>query len=135
VFQANASDTDLLVSLPAEVANVTWDVILVDAPQLVRIESIWTTKRLIDKYCEDTLVSGKSCASKGGVVHVLVHDCDRMVERTWANLVFGSDGYVLVEGFRRNSKLTQLRHYVFGSSQIDVARLRDLEKGLIATIA
>ena len=65
---------DLMMQLPAEVANRKWDVILVDAPAGYsdknpgRMQSIYTASRLI---------------GKGG--HIFVDDCNRKVEQVYTD--------------------------------------------------
>jgi hypothetical protein len=127
------TDAELLVNLPDEVANQIWDVILIDAPKLVRFESIWTTKRLMEKYCSGL----PTCLSKGNIVHVLVHDSERDIEARWADRFFGRDGYTLVEEFRKNRRLVRMRHYVFRSSSDKrnaTQHLRELGEFLKSTV-
>eukprot|EP00976_Prorocentrum_cordatum_P022409 458345-Prorocentrum_minimum.AAC.6 len=131
----NPTDADLLVTLPEEVANTHWDVILVDAPALVRYESIWTTKRLLEGYC----TGYDTCDTKGNVVHVLVHDCERLIEHVWSDALFGRQGYTLIQGMRKKlymSKEPCLRHYVFGDAEAKkgAERLRSLAEVLESTI-
>eukprot|EP00240_Pyramimonas_obovata_P005713 CAMPEP_0118933856 /NCGR_PEP_ID=MMETSP1169-20130426/12720_1 /TAXON_ID=36882 /ORGANISM="Pyramimonas obovata, Strain CCMP722" /LENGTH=336 /DNA_ID=CAMNT_0006876675 /DNA_START=162 /DNA_END=1172 /DNA_ORIENTATION=+ len=132
---SNPTDADLLVELPEDVANTHWDIILVDAPALVRYESIWTTKRLLEKYC----IGQDTCDTKGKVVHVLVHDCERPIESKWSDAFFGIGGYTKVEGLRPKlygSSLPCLRHYVFGDIEAkrDADRLLSLAQELESTI-
>ena len=44
-------EVELLVKLPARVADEAWDVILVDSPLLMRMEALWTTRRLLNDTC------------------------------------------------------------------------------------
>lgn len=65
-------DLLMMKDLPAEVADTSWDVILVDAPR----GSIWHRPgRMKSIYTASVL------AGRGSATDVLVHDCNRTVER------------------------------------------------------
>ena len=132
---SNPTDAELLVELPEDVANTHWDIILVDGPALVRFESIWTTKRLLEKYC----VGADNCDTKGKVVHVLVHDCERPIETEWSDSMLGRDGYIKIEGLRPKmfgNLKPCLRHYVFGDAgaKREADRLQSLASKLETTL-
>jgi hypothetical protein len=73
------------------------------------------------------------CRTNSGVVHVLLHDCEREIERNWANDVFGKANYTTVEGYRRKNGLTRLRHYVYGTAG-DPRTVQQLRAALQATL-
>jgi len=50
-------EADLLVKLPEELSEVAWDVILIDSPAQIRVESYWTTRRLMETLCNGTLTA------------------------------------------------------------------------------
>ena len=81
--------------LPDPVLNADWDVIFVDAPQGQswkrpgRMKSIYTASRL--------------ARSSEGPVDVLVHDCDRTVERVYSDTYLGDSNLI--------GRVDRLRHY------------------------
>lgn len=83
-----------MLTLPDEVAQKEWDIVLVDAPAGYnkstpgRMQSIYTTSVLSEK-SED--------------IDIFVHDCDREVEKVYCNRFFSN--MRLVVAFER------LRHY------------------------
>lgn len=82
----------LAMRLPSSVRDVSWDVILVDAPpgrqpgHSGRMQSIYEASRLV--------------ASPG---HVFVHDCHRPAERAYADRFLGTGMALIRDG--------RLRHY------------------------
>jgi hypothetical protein len=104
-------DEQLLVRLPKSVAETAWDVILVDSPAKLRVESLWTTRRLLNDTCGGGVGGGLGpCRTSSGRVHVLVHDADRKIEASWADALFGEHAaYVAVEGVRGRGGFTQVR--------------------------
>ena len=80
--------------LPDEVLSLAWDVILVDAPQGFRHS---TPGRMKSIYTAAVL--GRRATD----VEVLVHDCDRTVERVYSDRFLGPD--------RMLSQIDRLRHY------------------------
>lgn len=81
--------------LPDAVVNTDWDVIFVDSPQGQswkrpgRMKSIYTASRLARR--------------SPGMVDVLIHDCDRTVERVYSDTYLGDRNLV--------GRVDQLRHY------------------------
>ncbi|MFW6200769.1 MAG: hypothetical protein ACOC8K_09350 [Gemmatimonadota bacterium] len=81
--------------LPGEVLHTDWDVIFVDSPQGQswkrpgRMKSIYTAGRL--------------ARTSAGEVDVLIHDCDRTVERVYSDTYLG-DRYLV-------ARVDRLRHY------------------------
>jgi len=65
---------NLFLTLPDDIKKTQWDIIFVDAPVgniNGRMESIYTAAKLNYKFC-------------------FIHDCERNIERTYANKYFGS---------------------------------------------
>lgn len=89
-------DLLFMEDLPNRVLSRRWDVIFVDSPQghrrkqPGRMKSIYTASVL---------------ARRSGDAHVLVHDCDRRVERAYADAYLGGDHLV--------RQVATLRHYRF----------------------
>lgn len=87
----------LTMEFPQEVENTHWDVILVDAPSgwnaesTGRMKSIFAASRLADAACD-----------------VFVHDCDREVEKVYA------DRYLRPENLR--AEIGLMRHYRSGAA-------------------
>lgn len=105
-----AQHDDLYQKLPADLEDVKWDVILVDSPAYAketRMESIWNSKRLKDNLLQHP----------GHIVHILVHDCERTIERMFSDEFLGRDpqSYTVVEGHRISDHESQMRHYMFRS--------------------
>ena len=88
-------DALLMEDLPDEVLAAGWDVIFVDSPQghsfrgPGRMQSIYTA----------SVLAGRSTD-----VHVLVHDCDREVERVYSDRYLGPE--------RMLTQVRPLRHYL-----------------------
>jgi glucuronoxylan 4-O-methyltransferase len=84
----------LWLDLPNDVARASWDVILVDGPTGFadecpgRMQSIYTAARL---------------ARQGAAAEVIVHDCDREVERSYCERFLPREALV--------TELERLRHY------------------------
>lgn len=85
---------NFLDDLPGDVRDTDWDVIFVDGPQghrwkhPGRMKSIYTASVL---------------AKRSGSTDVLVHDCDRIVERVYTSIFLGPDRLV--------EQVDTLRHY------------------------
>ncbi len=95
VLLEQGSKNLLKLELPPHISAVSWDIIFVDAPLGVgagapgRMKSIYTAARLASK-------SEKQ-------VDVFVHDCNRMVEKTYCNAFFQTKNL--------KGKIDRLRHY------------------------
>lgn len=85
---------NFLDDLPGTVRARDWDVIFVDGPQGHRWKDPGRMKSI---YTAGVL------ARRSGSTDVLVHDCDRIVERVYTNLFLGSDRLV--------EQVDTLRHY------------------------
>jgi len=91
-------ETLFMEDLPADVASESWDIIFVDSPQggnrkrPGRMKSIYTAS-----------VLGRRTPS----VHVLLHDCDRKVERIYGDTFLGLENLV--------DEVRTLRHYALAS--------------------
>ncbi|MEQ9569523.1 MAG: hypothetical protein RLN75_04990 [Longimicrobiales bacterium] len=87
-------DVLFMEDLPNRILSTDWDVIFVDSPQggsskrPGRMKSIYTASVL---------------ARRSTDVHVLVHDCDRPVEATYADRYLGPERLV--------TQIDRLRHY------------------------
>ena len=81
---ALAADLDITSQLPADLLDVVWDTIIVDAPQgwhkngPGRYQSLYTSKILADRQ-----------AANGHSTHIFVDDYERKVEREFSQKVFG----------------------------------------------
>lgn len=88
-------DVLFMEDLPNRILSTDWDVIFVDSPQggsskrPGRMKSIYTASVL---------------ARRSTDVHVLVHDCDRPVEATYADRYLGPERLV--------TQVDRLRHYL-----------------------
>eukprot|EP00238_Polyblepharides_amylifera_P006315 CAMPEP_0196581914 /NCGR_PEP_ID=MMETSP1081-20130531/36441_1 /TAXON_ID=36882 /ORGANISM="Pyramimonas amylifera, Strain CCMP720" /LENGTH=225 /DNA_ID=CAMNT_0041902317 /DNA_START=483 /DNA_END=1160 /DNA_ORIENTATION=+ len=119
----NMTDANLLIQLPGDLNAVEWDIILVDAPsyKVSRMESIYTSNKL-----KNVLVG------KGRVVHILVHDAERHMERVWCDTVLGKTGFILIEGYRLNGIYSHIRHYIFGADDVyEADEMKRLAKTLV----
>ena len=81
---ALAADLDITSQLPADLLDVVWDTIIVDAPLGCcnmgpgRYQSLYTSKILADRQ-----------AANGHSTHIFVDDYERKVEREFSQKVFG----------------------------------------------
>lgn len=89
-----ASPSELELILPPPVTHTRWDVIFVDGPQGYDDHCPGRMKSIYTAYALGTSI---------GDVDVLIHDCDREVERTYCDRFFG--GELIVRQFERT------RHY------------------------
>lgn len=87
------TDDLLMQDLPASVTDTAWDIIYVDSPQggndrrPGRMKSIYTASRI---------------AARGKQTDVVLHDCDREVERVYGDKYLGEDNLVAHVGRTRH---------------------------------
>lgn len=89
----------LYLALPADICDTVWDVIFVDAPAGYNASCPGRMK---------SIATAAMLARRGGRSHVIVHDCDRMVEQRYCDAFFSPAD--LLRAFERT------RHYVIGSA-------------------
>ena len=87
-------DQLFLVDLPETLTTMCWDVIFVDGPQG---NQFWRPGRMKSIYTAAQL------AHQSGGTDVLLHDCDRRVERAYADRFLGPDHLV--------EQVEKMRHY------------------------
>ncbi|KAK1661355.1 hypothetical protein QYE76_049514 [Lolium multiflorum] len=84
-----------LTSLPREVLDARWDVVVVDGPSGAGPEE---PGRMGAIYTAAALARAAATAGGGGVVDVVVHDVDRTVERWYAREYLCEDNLVTAKG-------------------------------------
>lgn len=82
------------IELPARVDSIKWDVIFVDSPQGSRP---WHAGRM------QSIYTAAELARRSHGTDVLVHDCDRRVERSYCDRFLGDEHLV--------AEVRKLRHY------------------------
>jgi len=86
--------SDLEMKLPDEVWAIAWDIIFVDAP--------WGFNDICPGRMKSIYTASKIASCRAGI-DVIVHDCDRELERAYCDRFLSS--YILIREFQRT------RHY------------------------
>lgn len=83
VEEYKKSNNDFLkIDLPAEINNIKWDIILVDAPRAIEGNECGRSQSLYISY--NFFLKNKNTM-------VFIHDCNRIAERIWTQLLFGNE--------------------------------------------